>query len=171
MSISKMTVKQFRQLPPLVWGRGITFDSLIILPARFDRTGLLMFRIRSVLARLFGFQEPDVWQVEHLHDSGYRCMDFVACKDDEPICRLSGCSDVIHVDGIGGYGNEWLERYGTIPETIPPSGWSIDCLPASGLLRMWPASRKMTCGPALSSFEIFALPRREEVDEALQDNP
>ena len=39
------------------------------------------------------------------HDSGWMCMDFVAVnKEGEPICRLSGCSDVLHLDGIGGYG-------------------------------------------------------------------
>lgn len=40
---------------------------------------------------------------DDMHDSGYRCMDFVAVnRDHKPICRLSGCSDVLHLDGIGG---------------------------------------------------------------------
>jgi hypothetical protein len=93
------------------------------------------------------------------HDSGYRCMDFVAVTKDGPICRLSGCSDVIHVDGIGGYGLNWLETYGKCPNLVPPSGWSIDCLPKSGLLRMWPSSREMQCDGAYSSFEVFSVPR------------
>ena len=96
---------------------------------------------------------------KELHDSGYRCMDFVAVSKGEPICRLSGCSDVIHVDGIGGYGHDWLEEHGHCPSLVPPSSWSIDCLPKSGLLHMWPASHKMIAGHAFSSFEIFAQPR------------
>lgn len=43
--------------------------------------------------------------LNYAHDSGWMCMNFVAVnKDGEPICRLSGCSDVLNLDGIGGYG-------------------------------------------------------------------
>ena len=54
----------------------------------------------------------------YAHDSGWMCMDFVAVSEDgEPICRLSGNSDVLHVDGIGGYGN-W--HGGELPRRIKP---------------------------------------------------
>ncbi len=131
MNINIMTRKDFEALPHRDWDKPLTFDSLIILPMR------------------------------DMHDSGYRCMDFVAVRNDEPLCLLAGSSDVIHIDGIGGYGLNWLERYGTVPSQIPPSNWSIDCLPKSGLLRIFPGSGKMTCGGALSSFEIFALPKSD----------
>ena len=72
-------------------------------------------------------------------------------KDGEPICRLSGCSDVLNLDGIGGYGN-W--RSGEIPRLIEPKGWSIDCLPC-GYLRLFSHST-LTAGPALSNFGIYA---------------
>ena len=40
---------------------------------------------------------------DYAHDSGGMCMDFVAVsKEGEPICRLSGCADVLNLDGIGG---------------------------------------------------------------------
>ena len=85
-------------------------------------------------------------------ESGGMCMDFVAVsKEGEPICRLSGCSDVLNLDGIGGYGNR---RVGEFPSSIEPKGWSIDCLPC-GYLRLFSRST-MTAGPALSSFEIYA---------------
>ena len=68
--------KEFEALPKRKWDEGIgEFDSMIILPTK------------------------------HIHDSGFRCMDFVAVKGKEPFCRLSGCSDVIHMDGIGGMVN------------------------------------------------------------------
>jgi len=91
------TRKEFEALPCRAWDEEIEFTSMVILPTR------------------------------RIHDSGYRCMDFVACKNQVPFVRLSGCSDVIHVDGIGGYGKDWLN------------------------------SHRMTCGSALSSFELYSL--------------
>ena len=35
---------------------------------------------------------------DYAHDSGWMCMDFVAVgKEGEPICKLSGCSDVLNI--------------------------------------------------------------------------
>ena len=86
------------------------------------------------------------------HSSGFRCMDFVAVKGNTPICRVSGYSDVLHIDGIGGIGI-WK---GSIPDLIKAKGWSIDCLQKSGLLRLFSAKYKLIVGNALSSMEIFA---------------
>lgn len=83
------------------------------------------------------------------HDSGLMCMDFVACIKGKPICRLSGHSDVLNIDGIGGYG-KW---HGSVPETIRPKGWSIECLPC-GYLHMW-CKECLEAGDTLSSFEIY----------------
>jgi hypothetical protein len=128
MNITDMTRKDFESLGHRKWDETVTCESIVILPTR------------------------------HMHDSGYRCMDFVAIKGNEALCLLSGCSDVIHVDGIGGFGHDWLNNYGRVPISIPISGWSIDCLPKSGLLRMWPSNKKkVLCEPAYSSFEIFAV--------------
>ena len=128
MNVNEMTRKELEQLEHRKWNEEVEFDSLIILPGN------------------------------KLHDSGYRCMDFVAVTNNEPICLLSGCSDVIHIDGIGGFGKGWLNKYGTCPNVVPPTSWSIDCLAKSGLLRLFPGTQKMTCGPALSSFEVYELP-------------
>jgi hypothetical protein len=132
MDIGKMTRKDFEALPLRKWDEETTCASVILLPYRT------------------------------IHESGYRRMGFVAVgKDNIPICRISGGSDVVHVDGIGGYGKAWRDACITLPRLIPPSGWSIDCLPKSGLLRLWPSSGTMVCGAALSSFEIFALVKEE----------
>ena len=87
-------------------------------------------------------------------------MDFVAIRDGEPICRLSGCSDVIHIDGIGG------KMYGfgkiLLPEGYTPidnDSWSIDCLPKSGLLRLF-GRGQLTCGWATGSFDIYSIEKR-----------
>ena len=107
LNVNKMTKKQFMCLRLKDWSEDIgMFTSLVILPT------------------------------SRIHDSGYRCMDFVAIKGDEPICRLSGCSDVIHIDGIGGLGKDWIEEDKGMPKFVVPTGWSVDCLKASGLLRI-----------------------------------
>lgn len=163
MNIYEMTRREFEKLPRRKWREIIECDSIIILPARFDWWGVVKYKVRQCLARLFRTTMPETWEVGHLHDSGFRRMDFVAVQGCKPICLLSGCSDVIHFDGIGGLGYRWLEKYGTVPQLIPPSAWNMDCLP-SGLLRLWTGRGKIICGPALSSFEIFAVNADEEKD-------
>ena len=124
MNIFDMTKEDFEKVPERGgWARDIgEFNSLVIIPQGYA------------------------------HDSGFMCMDFVAVsKDGEPICRLSGCSDVLNLDGIGGYGNC---RGSGLQNLIEPKGWSIDCLPC-GYLRLFSRST-MTAGAALSSFEIYA---------------
>jgi len=128
LDIGKMKRKEFDLLPQRDWDRNIgEFDSLVILPLR------------------------------QKHDSGYRLLDFVACLKNHPICRLSGCSDVIHFNGIGGFGYNWLEKYGKCPESTKPTAWNIDCLPTSGLLRIFTNSGKLIAGTALSGFEIYSI--------------
>lgn len=124
-SFEYWTKKELEALPERKWDEEIgEFDSLIILPTK------------------------------HLHDSGFWCMDFVAVRGREPFCKLSGCSDVIHIDGIGGYG-KWDSRSG-VPTLVPPKGWSIDCLKKSKLLRLF-SDGKLRAGRALSSFELYAV--------------
>jgi hypothetical protein len=123
-----MTRKEFDELKHRDWDEDVICDSIVILPGR----------------------------AKDKHDSGFRCMDFVAVIKDKPVCLLSGGSDVIHIDGIGGIS---LGRYSDICE----GAWSIDCLPKSGLLRLWPTRTNcMKAGPALSSFEIFAVKKKKE---------
>ena len=142
MDIAQMTRKDFEALPDRGgYSEDVgEFSSLVIMPARTSRD---------------------------LHDSGYRLMDYVAVRNGEPIVRLSGGSDVLHLDGIGGFGPNWVERYGKVPDAIPTSAWSIDCLPKSGLLHIWPGSGRMVCGVSLSSFEIYALPKIRKDDSTI----
>ena len=124
--LGNWTKKEFEALPSRNWNEDIgKFDALIILPTT------------------------------SLHDSGYKCMDFIAVLDNKPKCRISGGSDVIHINGIGGLGENWFKKYGKIPDSTKPIDWSIDCLKRSKLLRLF-CSSKLTAGESLSSFEIFA---------------
>jgi hypothetical protein len=125
-TVSEMTRKEIEATPEVEdWKEDIgLFDSLVILPAK------------------------------RLHDSGYRCMYFIACIRGVPKYKLAGGSDVLHIDGIGGYGKDWLKKYGTCPALVEPTAWNIDCLPKSGLLQLF-THGKLSTSPALSSFEIY----------------
>ena len=90
-----------------------------------------------------------------LHESGFRRMKFVYLKRDGEVAGVcGGSSDVLHLDGIGGYGQDW--RTGIDERKIPVSAWSIDCLP-NGCLRLF--SRKPLMAPenSLSDAEIFTV--------------
>ena len=146
--INAMTREDFEALPSRKWDEDIgPFDSLVIIPARVYLWDYFLYRVKKLLK-----MKPEIYEMRGIHDSSFRCMDFVAVKDDVPLCLLSGCSDVIHIDGIGGYG-QW--RAGTgIPYKISPKDWSIDCLRTSGLLRLF-MHGMLTAGPSLSSLEIW----------------
>jgi hypothetical protein len=85
-----------------------------------------------------------------LHDSGYRMMTYVFTENGVPIGKTQGGSDVLHIGGIGGTGRE----VSTFPKLVPPTPWSIDCLPKSGLLQLF-SRGKLKTSEALSSFEVF----------------
>jgi hypothetical protein len=126
LNIHDMKQSDFHALPCRKWDEDIGgFDSIIILPTRrrYDR------------------------------GSNWGVMDFVACIGSKPIMLLSGCSDVLHIEGIGGLG-EWVEGVGW-PDQLKTKAWSIDLLFKSKLTRLR-SKGLMTCGCALSSFEIYS---------------
>ncbi len=138
MYITEMNKSDFRKVRVRGWNEDIgEFDSLVIIPGNS----------------------------RELHDSGFRLMTYCLCRGLEPVCLTSGCSDVIHLDGIGGYGKGWSKRYGRVPNLIPPSGWNMDSLPKTGYLRLWATDKKLVCNSDLSSFEVYAIDNRNH-DEA-----
>lgn len=152
MHINDMTRKDFEKLPHRKWDERIYFTSMVIIPSRIKGFQVMMYKIRKFLSSKSKlFNKPEIYEIDGMHDSGYRIMDFAAVDNKNvAFCLLSGCSDVIHFDGIGGFG-KWENN---IPSLIPPSGWTMDCLPKSGLLRIF-SNDKIYCGMALSSFEIY----------------
>ena len=90
--------------------------------------------------------------VNKRHQSGYRIMDFVFCdKHQEPICRVSRGSDVLHIDGIGGHGR-YINQF-PHSNTRPIEAWTIDCLPC-GYLRLM-CRGTISIGNGISDFEIY----------------
>jgi len=128
MQVNDMTRKELEAVPIREnWHEEVRCDSVVILPGR----------------------------ARDLHDSGYRRMDFVAVSNGEPVCRLSACSDVVHIGGLGGYGYRWYDRADALPKRVSPVAWKVECLPESGLLQLW-ARGGVICGSAVSSFELWA---------------
>ena len=72
-----------------------------------------------------------------LHDSGFPCMKFILEKDGEIVGCVGGGSDVMHINGIGGYGG--IDDYKEVLRTnmVKRVGWSIDCLPVSKCARLF----------------------------------
>ena len=136
MDENTMSKKDFLALRHRQWDEEIVCDCLVVIPGDGRK----------------------------LHDSGYRCMDFVGIdRENDSMCLLSGCSDVIHIEGIGGFGADWRLGNSELPTTVPPVAWSVDCLAKTGFLRFFIHNHKIKCGPALSSFEIFSekIPERQ----------
>lgn len=155
-TIDNMTVDEFKEVPYRDnWQGDIECSCIVILPSVINHKQLWLYSLRKWLSIKFSwFSEPNIYDVEGLHDSGYRQMDFVLIKDEKPLCRAAGGSDVLHLGGIGGY------KLGFYREKVKPIGWSIDCLPKSGLLRLF-TGNLLVAGSALSSFEIWEKEKEE----------
>jgi len=129
-SIMDWTVREFKKLPKREhFNTPVECDSLVILPTR------------------------------RKHDSGWLAMDFIAVNEGIPICRCSGCSDVLNIGGIGGYNFSFPDKF------VRVRGWQIDCLPKSRLLRI-SCNYKLTLGPALSNFEVFSTEKSHYSNDA-----
>ena len=81
------------------------------------------------------FTEIVIVPTDEVHDSGFLCMKFILCNHREIVGVVSGWSDVVHVNGIGGYGSNFEEALRT--QKTKRVGWSIDCLPGSGCIRLF----------------------------------
>lgn len=123
-SLKEMTLEDFRAVPYIQFGDLKPFSGFVIVP-----TG-------------------------ELHDSGFGCMKFVLTHRNEIIGAVGGGCDVIHLNGIGGYGLDWKKGLDT--RMVPVIEWSIDLLPASGCLRIFTDHELVIRDPIIcSDMEIF----------------
>lgn len=99
------------------------------------------------------FKEVIIVPMEEIHDSGWGCMKFILAERNEVKGVVSGYSDVVHINGIGGYGRDWESAART--GMVPRHSWSIDCLPGSGCLRLF-CDEDLSINPWFGSdFEVF----------------
>lgn len=102
-------------------------------------------------AQRHSFSSIVIVPTDELHESSFQMMAFVACDDNKPVLYWDNGTDILCLDGIGGYG-DWSPP--DLPCKIDPKGWRIDMLPC-GLVRLF-ARGKLESGDCLSSFEIYA---------------
>lgn len=76
------------------------------------------------------------------HDSGFMCMKFILLNRNKVVGVVSGWSDVVHVNGICGFGKNM--KYMDCGME-PVAGWSIDCLPKSGCVRLFSRILEYEC--------------------------
>lgn len=71
--------------------------------------------------------------MNYKHDNGFQCMKYILLNHNEIVGVLGGGSDVMHINGIGGYGKnpDYTSRI------IRAHDLRIDCLPKSKCLRLF----------------------------------
>lgn len=151
-----MTRCDFERLPSHKWDADAgRFSGFVLIPVT------PRFEWRRWFTWLRRFSD---WRAKHLHDSGYRRMIVAGVRGGDAVCLLTECSDVIHFDGIGGFGPRSARRAGWIlPTARPICAWTIDCLPTSGFMHVFlhDDDKEIEVGSAMSSFEVYAVPKEK----------
>ena len=88
-----------------------------------------------------------------LHDSGFGCMKFVLTLHDDIVGAVGGWCDVVHLNGIGGYGIDRKKSF--TDRKVPVIDWSIDLLPKSGCLRVFSSHRLVLDDFICSDFSVY----------------
>lgn len=88
-----------------------------------------------------------------LHDSGFGCMKFVLTHHNEVVGAVGGWCDAVHLNGIGGYGHDWLQ--GIANRMVPVIDWSMDFLPKCGCLRVFSSHKLELEDFICSDFTVY----------------
>ena len=100
------------------------------------------------------FNAVYVLNTKEKHDSGFYMMRYVFEKNGEIVGACGGYSDVIHLNGIGGYGIQFEKALRT--RECPVMDWAID-IPFPGCFRIFTRSKYMTLDDQiiLSDFQLY----------------
>ena len=91
--------------------------------------------------------------MNYKHESGFTCMKFALTNSDEVVGCVGGHCDVIHLNGIGGYGKNFTESLRT--RKVDIVDWTLDCLP-NGLMRIF-CSKDLSIDDIIcSDFQLYA---------------
>lgn len=92
-----------------------------------------------------------------MHDSGYGCMKFALFNGEKYVGCVGGGSDVIHFNGIGGYGRSWIK----MPKEVPVVDFCMDLFP-NGLFRVFSSKCYLFIDSVIcSDFNIYAQAKKE----------
>lgn len=93
------------------------------------------------------------------HSSGFRAMKYILVNGERIVGVLGGESDILHINGIGGYGLDFDNSIKT--GMVKRVGYSIDCLYRNGCIRLF-SDHWLTLGNGYcntSDFMIYAEER------------
>lgn len=107
------------------------------------------------------FRDIIIVPTGEIHDSGFMCMKFILAKRGEIVGVVSGWSDVVHINGIGGYGNNVMAPFGGVKQKTKVVGWSIDCMPGSGCVRLFSDKDCVIEGTFVGSDFVFYVEEQE----------
>lgn len=115
---------------------------------------LLAVPYNKTLGEIGPFKGFIIVPTGELHDSGFGCMKFVLTLHDDIVGAVGGWCDVVHLNGIGGYGLDWQKSLTN--RNVPVIDWSIDLLPKSGCLRVFSGHKLvLRDGFICSDFEVY----------------
>ena len=102
------------------------------------------------------FDDVIIVPTDLMHDSGFLCMKFIFVRQGLIVGAASGCSDVLHLNGIGGYGKPGFQfQYSLEKGMTKLVGWRIDVLPKSGCVRLMCDHPLSADYMAVSDYSIF----------------
>lgn len=99
-----------------------------------------------------------------LHESGYRKMKFILVKKDGTVAGVvGGGSDVLHLNGIGGYGKgSMITNYAWKYGKVNVIDWCIDCLPVCKCLRLFSSKKLEVEGLVMSDAQIVVSDKQDK---------
>ena len=96
---------------------------------------------------------------EERHSSGFGCMKYILCHGFEIVGVVGGGSDVVHLNGIGGYGDGKAFDEALKAQKVDRVGWRIDILPNSGCARLFCDHWLKIETPICSDFIVYVKER------------
>lgn len=93
---------------------------------------------------------------DRAHSSGWRSMKYILVNGERIVGSLGGSSDLLHINGVGGYGLDFDTSIKT--GKVDRVAYKIDCLNKSGCLRLF-ADHWLTLGDdyiGMGEFKIYA---------------
>lgn len=101
------------------------------------------------------FNDVIIVPTDDIHDSGFRCMKFILVRQGAIVGAVSGWSDVLHLNGIGGYGKYEEFHMALASGMTKRIGWKIDCLTKSNCIRLMCDHNLSADYMAVSDYSVF----------------
>ena len=122
-----------------------------------DLCTLEQFRSMENFAPKEPFSSVIIVPMNETHDSGYMCMKYILAVGSRIVGVLGGSSDILHINGIGGYGMTDTFEEVMRTQKVDRVDWRIDCLLFSNCIRLFSDRLCVTDRFFGSDFSIYPL--------------